>query len=55
MLPLILLLLLILVLFGSGFALKALWIVAVVLLVVWLIGFVVRPTVGGRRGRWYRW
>jgi hypothetical protein len=42
--------------FGAGFALKILWWVAVVVLVVWLLGFVVRGTSsGGGRGRWYRW
>lgn len=53
---LLLVLLLILLLGGFGFALHLLWIVAVVLLVVWLLGFVMRGTssVGGR-SRWYRW
>lgn len=56
MVPLLLVLLLALVLFGAGFALKFLWLVAAVVLVAWLIGFFVRPTgVGGHRGRWYRW
>lgn len=56
MVPLLLVLLLILLFFGFGFAVKALWIVALVLLVVWLLGFLVRPPgVGGGRGRWYRW
>jgi len=56
MLPLVLVLLVILALFGAGFALEALWIVAGVLLVVWLLGFVVRrPVGGGGGGRWYRW
>ena len=55
MLPLILVLLLVLVLFGSGFAVKALWIVAGVLLVLWLLGFVLRRPAGGGPGRWYRW
>jgi hypothetical protein len=56
MLPLILVLLLILVLFGVGFAVKALWIVAGVLLVAWLLGFVMRRPAGtGTGGRWYRW
>ncbi|HEX6355955.1 hydrophobic protein [Actinophytocola sp.] len=56
MLPLVLVLLLILVLFGVGFAAKALWIVAGVLLVLWLLGFVIRrPAGGGTGGRWYRW
>ncbi|MFJ4677435.1 MULTISPECIES: hydrophobic protein [unclassified Kitasatospora] len=56
MVPLLLVLLLALLLFGAGFALKALWWVAIVVLVVWLVGFVARgahPS-GGRR-RWYRW
>ncbi|MEV7180697.1 hydrophobic protein [Kitasatospora sp. NPDC093679] len=56
MLPLVLVLLLALLLFGAGFAVKALWWVAVLVLAVWLIGFVARGTTsGGGRGRWYRW
>lgn len=56
MLPIILVLLLALILFGAGFALKALWWIAVIVLVVWLVGFFVRPAGhGGKRGRWYRW
>ncbi|MEU0029655.1 hydrophobic protein [Streptomyces sp. NPDC006335] len=42
--------------FGAGFALKALWWIAVIVLVVWLRGFVIRSAdTGGREGRWYRW
>ena len=56
MVPILLVLLLALILFGAGFALKALWWVAVVVLIVWALGFVIRPAAnGGRRGRWYRW
>lgn len=56
MVPLILVLLLALLLFGAGFALKALWWIAVIVLVVWLLGFVLKPAArGGRKGRWYRW
>ena len=56
MVPLLLVLLLALILFGAGFALKALWWIAVVVLVVWLLGFVMRSTTaGGGRGRWDRW
>jgi hypothetical protein len=44
--------LLIAILFGAGFAIELLWIVAVVLLVLWLIGFFVRGVEGAR---WYRW
>ncbi|MET9725021.1 MULTISPECIES: hydrophobic protein [Streptomyces] len=53
MVPLLLVLLLVLLLFGAGFALKVLWWVAIAVLVLWLIGFVARPSGGG--GRWYRW
>ena len=54
--PLLVVLLLALLLFGVGFAVKILWWVAVVVLVVWLFGFVMRGTsAGGGRGRWYRW
>ncbi|WP_328907786.1 hydrophobic protein [Streptomyces sp. NBC_00234] len=56
MVPLLLVLLLAVVLFGAGFALKALWIVAFIVLAAWLLGFVMRSAgTGGRRGRWYRW
>ena len=44
-------LLLVLLLFGVGFAVKALWWIALACLVVWLFGFVARS---GER-RWYRW
>ena len=44
-------LLLILILFGAGFAVELLWWVAIALLVLWAIGFVARST----DGRWYRW
>lgn len=49
----LLVLLLALILGGLGFAVHALWIVAVVVAVLWLLGFVVRSATGG--GRWYRW
>ncbi|MEV8100013.1 hydrophobic protein [Kitasatospora sp. NPDC085879] len=56
MVPLLLVLLLALLLFGAGFAVKILWWVAVVVLAVWLIGFVARGThPSGSRNRWYRW
>jgi hypothetical protein len=56
MVPLLLVLLLALILFGAGFALKALWWIAIIVLVLWLLGFVFRGAgaSGGRR-RWYRW
>ena len=37
---------------GLGFAVHALWIMAVVLFMLWLIGFFVRGVEGAR---WYRW
>jgi hypothetical protein len=50
---LVLLVLLLALLFGGlGFAVHALWIVAVVLFVAWVLGFVVR---GAEGSRWYRW
>ena len=56
MVPVLLVLLLAVLLFGVGFAVKALWWVALAVLVVWLLGFVMRgTTAGGGRSRWYRW
>jgi hypothetical protein len=50
---LILLALLLGILFGGlGFALHALWWIAAIVLILWLVGFVVR---GGEGHRWYRW
>lgn len=53
----LLVLLLALVLGGLGFAVHALWIIAVIVFLAWLIGFGLRggEHAGGRR-RWYgRW
>ncbi|RKN41698.1 hydrophobic protein [Streptomyces hoynatensis] len=56
MAALLLVLLLAVVLFGVGFALKVLWWFALAVLIVWLIGFLARTTsASGRRSRWYRW
>ncbi|MCC9311810.1 hydrophobic protein [Kitasatospora sp. RB6PN24] len=56
MAALLLVLLLAVVLFGLGFAAKVLWWVALVVLAVWLIGFIARAADGaGGRRRWYRW
>jgi len=50
---LVLLVLLLVLLFGAGgFAYSALWIVAGVLLVLWILGFLMR---GAEGARWYRW
>jgi hypothetical protein len=51
MLALLLVLLLAILLFGIGFTAHLLWIVAVIVLVLWLIGFLAR----GPEARWYRW
>ena len=51
MLALIAVLLLCVLLFGIGFAAHVLWIIAAVVLVLWLIGFVARGTYAA----WYRW
>ena len=47
--------LLILLFAGVGFAVHFLWIVAVVLLVLWLIGLVVGRGEGAGRHHFYRW
>jgi hypothetical protein len=53
---LLLVLLLALVLGGLGFAVHVLWWIALIVLIVWLLGFVIRGTnATGTRGRWYRW
>ncbi|QMU69759.1 hydrophobic protein [Streptacidiphilus sp. P02-A3a] len=49
---LLLVLLLALILGGAGFAIHILWWVAIVVLVLWVLGFVFRGSGGGR---WYRW
>jgi hypothetical protein len=52
MLALLLVLLLVLILFGVGFTVHLLWILAAIVLVLWLLGFVAR---GAEGARWYRW
>jgi hypothetical protein len=50
-------LLIALILGGLGFAIHILWWVALVVLAIWLIGFLFRAAegTGSRRRRWYRW
>ncbi|MFF0448979.1 hydrophobic protein [Streptomyces sp. NPDC004609] len=56
MVPILLVLLLAVILFGVGFAVKALWWIALAVLVIWLLGFLMRSTsAGGTKSRWYRW
>jgi Flp pilus assembly protein TadB len=50
--PLLIVLLLAALLFGVGVVVHLLWIVAAIMLVVWLIGFLVD---GRRQKRWYYW
>lgn len=50
--PLLLVLLLALILGGVGFAVHVLWWIAIVVFVLWVIGFFARSAGGGR---WYRW
>ena len=48
-------LLLVLLFFGLGFTLHALWIVAVILFVAWLIGLVLGRGESAGRDHFYRW
>ncbi len=48
-------LLLVILFFGLGFALHALWIAAAVLFVLWLIGFAIGRGEGAGSHRFYRW
>ncbi len=48
----LLILVLALLLGGLGFAIHALWWIALIVLVVWLVGFAFRS---GEGSRWYRW
>lgn len=52
---LILALLLVLLFFGLGFAAHLLWIVAVVLLVLWVVGFAMGRGESAGSHRFYRW
>jgi hypothetical protein len=48
-------LVLVLLFFGLGFTLHALWIVAVVLFVAWLIGLAIGRGESAGRNHFYRW
>ena len=39
---------------GLGFAVHLLWVVAVILLVLWVVGWLIGTAEGGGRRRWYR-
>ena len=49
MVPILLVLLLVLILFGAGFAVKILWWIALAVLVLWLLGFLMREHERGRK------
>jgi hypothetical protein len=53
--PILLVLLLVLLFAGLGFALHVLWIVAVVLFVLWLVGFALGRGESAGSRHWYRW
>ncbi len=48
-------LLVVLIVAGAGFALHVLWVLAVILLALWLIGFVIGRGEGAGRHGFYRW
>jgi hypothetical protein len=48
-------LLLVLLFFGLGFAVHALWIVAVILFIAWLVGLALGRGESAGRNRFYRW
>ncbi|MGC8513615.1 MAG: hydrophobic protein [Acidimicrobiales bacterium] len=52
---LLLALLLVLIVAGFGFAVHLLWILALVLLAIWLIGFALGRGESAGRHRFYRW
>ncbi len=57
MMIILLVLLLAIILAGLGFTVHVLWWIALVVLAIWLVGFLFRAaeTAGSRRRRWYRW
>jgi hypothetical protein len=56
MVPLIILLLIIAIFGGLGFAVHVLWFVLIALVILWLLGFLLGgvEAASGRRRRWYR-
>ncbi len=57
MMVILVVLLLAIILAGLGFAVHLLWWIALIVLAIWLVGFLFRAaeTAGSRRRRWYRW
>jgi hypothetical protein len=54
---LLIVLLIALILGGLGFAVHVLWWIALIVLAIWLLGFLFRgaATASAPRRRWYRW
>ena len=52
---LLLALLLVLILFGAGFAVHVLWIAAVIFAIVWVVGFALGRGENAGGHRFYRW
>jgi hypothetical protein len=52
---LLLALLLVLILFGAGFAVHLLWIAAVIFAIVWVVGFALGRGENAGGHRFYRW
>jgi hypothetical protein len=57
MLAVLVALVVVIILFGAGFAVHVLWWIALAALVIWLLGFVLRigETIARPRRRWYYW
>jgi hypothetical protein len=55
MMVILLAFLVVLLFFGLGFALHFLWIVAAILLILWLVGFAVGRGESAGSRRFYRW
>ena len=51
----LLVLLIALILGGLGFAIHVLWWIALIVLAIWLLGFLFRTAEGTGHRRWYRW
>ena len=51
--PLVVLVLILVLLGGGGFAYNVLWYILIAALILWAIGFLLRSAEGG--GRWDRW
>jgi hypothetical protein len=57
LLPLIVLLVILVLFGGLGFAYQVFWYLLIAALIIWALGFLIRMASGdgGTRGRWYYW